>query len=143
MLDCHVTLYTVYRQPLITRPTVIKVNARQQTMTISQSTGGLLKNYTGSSCIVQPQAESGNNGDIVTFTHSTDLKIHRHALSNPHTPTQLYVHKVMRTSSIQPAVVCTRVNIMHKTYKISSGSVQTRLDMGVLSGSENCCWPLV
>lgn len=45
------------------------------------------------------------------------------------TQTQSHVHKVMGTSSIQPAVSCSCVNITHKTNNTSTGSVQTLLNM--------------
>lgn len=37
-----------------------------------------------------------------------------------HTQTKPYVHKAMSTSSLQPAVVCTSVNTMHKTYDMTT-----------------------
>lgn len=107
-------------------------------MDIDPFAGGLFKYYTTSSHTAQVQAhtEGGNNDNIVTFTHKADLKLHRYELSplptyptpprtHTHKQTKLYVHKAMRTSSIQPAVICTSVNTMHKTYNTGSRSVRT------------------
>lgn len=105
-------------------------------MDIDPFAGVLSKYYTTSSHAAQVQAhtEGSDNDDIVTFTHKADLKLQRYELSPPshthahtHTQTQtkLYVHKAMRTSSIQPAVICTSANTEHKTYNTGTGSAPT------------------
>lgn len=89
-----------------------------------------------------PHTQNENNANIVTL-HTTltcnhTVHLHRHAHSNPHTHTLThklhYAHKAMRTSSIEPAVACSTISITHKTHNTSSGSVQTLLNMWVLSG---------
>lgn len=69
---------------------------------------------------VQEHSETDNNGDIVTLDTAQAVKTTQACTLQPTfvgTQIQRYVHKVMRTSSIQPVVSCGRVNIMHKTHK--------------------------
>lgn len=131
-----VYMNTIHRQHVKQRHSVITVTVRQQTMDTDPFAGGLSKYYPTSNrtAQVQPHTESGHNGDVVTFTHKADLKLQRYELSTPHLPqththtrtqTKLYVDKAMRTSSIQPAVICTSVNMMHKTHNTGSRSVPT------------------
>lgn len=87
----------------------------------------------------QAHSETDTNGDIVTLDTAQGPTTTPACTLQPTfmgTQTQRYVHKVMRTSSIQPVVSCGRVNIMRKTYNTNGWSVQTLLN----SSANAWCW---
>lgn len=118
----------------------IKVDVGWRTMAIYQVSGGQWEYYidvclrsssawTARSTRAQWDGQQWRYCDI---RHSTGPESTQACTLQPTftgTQTQRYVHKVMRTSSIQPAVSCGGVNIMHKTYNTNGWSVQTLLNI--------------